>query len=43
MERIGKEKLTVLLKQDGIATLSSSTIGRMLGDMKKAGKLSDLI
>ena len=38
-ERIGKEKLAVLLKNDGIATLSASTVGRMLGDMKKKGML----
>jgi hypothetical protein len=40
-ERIGKEKLAVLLEEDGIATLSASTVGRMLGDMKKQGLLSD--
>jgi transposase InsO family protein len=34
-ERIGKEKLAVLLKEDGIGTYSASTVGRMLGDMKK--------
>lgn len=38
-ERIGKEKLAVLIKEDGIGTYSSSTIGRMLGDMKRAGQL----
>ena len=38
-ERIGKEKLAVLLKDDGVAALSASTVGRMLGDMKKAGRL----
>ncbi|MBI4086085.1 MAG: transposase [Candidatus Liptonbacteria bacterium] len=38
-ERIGKEKLALLLKEDGIATLSPSTVGRMLDDMKRAGKL----
>ena len=39
MERIGKEKLAILLKEDGIAELSASTVGRMLGDMKKKGIL----
>lgn len=38
---LGKEKLAVLLKQDGIADLSASTIGRMLGDLKKQGTLPD--
>jgi len=40
-ERIGKEKLARLLKDDGIAALSSSTVGRMLGDLKKKGALPD--
>lgn len=40
-ERVGKEKLATLLKEDGIATLSNSTVGRMLGDLKKQGKLPD--
>lgn len=38
---IGKEKLAVLLKEDGVADLSSSTIGRMLTDLKKQGVLPD--
>ena len=38
-ERIGKEKIAKLLKDDGIANLSDSTVGRMLGDMKKKGML----
>ena len=38
-ERIGKDKLAVLLRDDGIAALSGSTVGRMLTDLKKAGKL----
>lgn len=37
--RIGKEKLAVLLKEDGIAHLSASTVGRMLTDLKKQGTL----
>jgi transposase InsO family protein len=40
-ERIGKEKLADLLRGDGIATLSPSTVGRMLKDLKKQGKLPD--
>jgi transposase InsO family protein len=39
--RLGKEKLAVLLKEDGIATLSASTVGRMLADLKKRGALPD--
>ena len=38
-ERIGKEKLSRLLKDDGIGAYSPSTIGRMLGDLKKQGQL----
>jgi len=41
MEKIGKEKLALLLKEDGIATISSSTVGRMLDDLKKQGKLKN--
>ena len=36
---LSKDKLAVLLKQDGIATLSSSTVGRMLTDLKQQRKL----
>lgn len=38
-ERIGKEKLAVLLREDKIASLSPSTVGRMLEDLKKKGIL----
>ena len=38
-ECIGKEKIARLLKDDGIATISPSTAGRIIGDLKKAGKL----
>lgn len=38
-EKIGKEKLAKLLKDDGIAILSVSTVGRMLGDLKRKGAL----
>jgi transposase InsO family protein len=40
-ERIGKEKIAVLLKEDGIATLSPSTVGRMLDDLKQQGVLKN--
>ena len=38
-EKIGKEKLAKLLKEDGIAELSNSTVGRMLTDLKNKGQL----
>lgn len=38
-ERIGKEKLAKLIKEDGLGNQSVSTVGRMLGDLKKRGKL----
>lgn len=38
-ERIGKEKIAQLLKDDKIATISDSTAGRILGDLKRQGKL----
>ena len=41
MEKIGKEKLAVLLREDQIADLSASTVGRILGDLKKQGKMRD--
>ena len=40
-ETIGKEKLSTLIKDDGIGTQSPSTVGRMLSDLKKQGKLLD--
>ena len=40
-ERVGKEKIATLLKDDKIATISFSTAGRMLSDLKKQGKLPD--
>ncbi len=39
MEKIGKDKLALLIKKDGIGTQSASTVGRMLGDLQKQGKL----
>jgi len=41
MEKVGKEKLSVLLKEDGIVNYSPSTVGRMLEDMKKKNLLPD--
>lgn len=35
MEKIGKDKLSLLIKTDGVGTQSASTIGRMLGDLKR--------
>ena len=40
-ERVGKEKIAQLLKDDHIAVLSPSTAGRMIADLKKLGKLSN--
>lgn len=37
--RLSKDKLAVLMKEDGIADLSASTVGRILGDLKKQGVL----
>lgn len=39
--KISKEKLAVLLKEGGVATLSASTVGRMLATLKKEGALPD--
>jgi transposase InsO family protein len=38
-EKIGKDKLAILLQEDGIGSYTPSTVGRMLGDLKKQGKL----
>ena len=37
--QLSKDKLSVLLKEDGVADCSASTVGRILGDMKKTGSL----
>ncbi len=37
--RLSKDKLSVMMKTDNIAVLSASTVGRMIGDLKKQGKL----
>ena len=34
---LSKNKLSVLIREDGIAFLSASTVGRMLNDLKKQG------
>jgi len=39
--RLSKDKLSVLMKEDGVADLSSSTVGRMLTDLKRTGVLKD--
>jgi len=36
---LSKDKLAILMKEDGLATYSPSTVGRMLGDLKQAGIL----
>jgi transposase InsO family protein len=36
---LGKEKIAGLLKEEGIANLSDSTIGRMIADLKQRGEL----
>jgi transposase InsO family protein len=40
-EKIGKDKLALLIKEDGIGLPSGSTVGRMLADLKKQGKLKN--
>ena len=37
--RISKDKLAVLIKEDGIGNQCASTVGRMLNDMKQRGEL----
>ena len=41
--QLSKDKLAILLKTDGIAFYSASTVGRILGDLKKQGKLPKFI
>ena len=36
---LSKDKLSTLMKEDGVAHLSASTIGRMLLDLKKKGRI----
>lgn len=37
--KLSKDKLAVMMQDDGVATLSASTVGRMLTDLKKRGVL----
>lgn len=37
--QISKDKLAVLIQEDGIGAYSASTVGRMLNDLKKQGRL----
>jgi len=37
--RLSKDKLAVMMKAERVAILSSSTVGRMIGDLKFQGKL----
>jgi putative transposase len=37
---LSKDKIAILLKEDAIADLSASTVGRMLGDLKRQGFLA---
>ena len=37
--QLSKDKLAELMKEDKVAFLSASTVGRILGDLKKQGKL----
>jgi transposase InsO family protein len=38
---LSKDKLAVLMKEDGIANLSASTVGRMLNDLKRQGLMAN--
>jgi len=40
-EKVGKEKLAYLIKEDGLGNYSDSTVGRMLVDLKRNGRLPD--
>ena len=42
-EKIGKNKIAVLLKEDGIGIYAPSTVGRMIADLKKQGKLPETV
>ena len=41
--RLGKDKLAVLLREDKIADYSASTVGRILNDLKKRGRLPNRV
>lgn len=38
-EKLGKDKLAVMMRDEKIAHLSASTVGRMLADLKRSGSL----
>jgi len=40
-ECVSKDKLAKLIKEDDLGKYSASTVGRMLGDLKRQGKLPD--
>jgi transposase InsO family protein len=40
---LSKDKLSVLMKEDGIANISASTVGRMLNDLKRQGILRKVV
>jgi len=40
---LSKDKLAVLMKQDGISNISASTVGRMMNDLKKQGVLRKVV
>ncbi len=40
---LSKDKLAVLMRGDGVADLSASTVGRMLNDLKKQGILRKVV
>ena len=39
--QLSKDKLAVMMREDGVAGLSASTVGRMLNDLKKEGRLAE--
>lgn len=40
-EKLGKEKLGKMIRDEGIADISDSTVGRIINDLKKRNKLPD--
>lgn len=40
---LSKDKLAVLMREDGVANLSASTVGRMLNDLKRQGVLRKVV
>ncbi len=41
--KLGKEKINVLMRQEGVAVFSDSTVGRMIADLKKRGALPNRV